>query len=124
MTESIDLDAIEARLAAATPGPWDTDGTTVWAYVIVPDPRDQTGQTPIQDRELVAQSGGADADLIAHAPTDLAALVAEVRALRAVAKAAGEYLRAPSTYDDLRGVGRAGLRLRAALDALDAGGEG
>lgn len=111
-----DLEAIKARLAAATPGPWDTDGSTVWAEVIVPDPRDQTGQTPMQDRELVAESGGADAHLIAHAPEDLAALLAENERLRAVAEAALDAL--PRVlWDPARN------RLRAALDAWR-GGEG
>lgn len=72
----IDLTAIKARLAAATPGPWRKgDGrsgrspATIYAsssvvVYLVDNPRDRI--------------------LIANAPTDLAALVAEVERLRAV----------------------------------------
>jgi len=68
----IDLEAIKARLAAATPGPWWVDesrrGVEAQAYGY-----------PI---EIVARTGRADAVLIAHAPGDIAALVAEVERLR------------------------------------------
>ncbi|MBN9607824.1 MAG: hypothetical protein BGO26_10160 [Actinobacteria bacterium 69-20] len=157
---SIDLDAIKARLAAATPGPWDYVGQgwithpgTTFAAVGTPD----QGMIPCTD---------ADADLIAHAPTDLAALLAEVRALRkraanlsleraefadeaqslrdrlaripertTNAEAEVERLRAVvdsakavvdaeyAAHSDPYEVGIKIAVLRAALDALDAGGE-
>lgn len=82
----VDLDAIEQRLDRATPGPWEAgethhyhEGTYHERYTEV-EPNIAAGLTP------------ADADLIAHAPTDLAALVAEVRALRAVADAARDLI--------------------------------
>lgn len=56
-TDPLDLDAIEARLAAATPGPW---------KIHLSDEDEDAG----------------NAALIAHAPADLARLVAEVRRLR------------------------------------------
>lgn len=80
-----DIAAIEARLAAATPGPWEWDGDAepwqrhrLWApkscaEVIVPG----------FDGEGVEAMAASDADaaLIANTPTDLAALLAEVRGL-------------------------------------------
>jgi hypothetical protein len=63
-----DLEAIKERLAAATPGPW-----TQWATHYVCDKREKIAG-PMLAR---------DADLIAHAPEDLAALVEEVERLRA-----------------------------------------
>lgn len=70
------LDAIAARLESATPGPWeavtDDDGRTkehsVWSE---------------QSSDYVAEwiVTKPDADLIAHAPADLAALLAVVEAL-------------------------------------------
>jgi len=66
-----ELAAIEARMNAATPGPWVAHGYEVWniengeeAYFIEPLPNPE------------------DAVFIAHTPTDIAALVDEVRRLR------------------------------------------
>lgn len=75
----LDIEPIKARLAAATPGPWQTI-TTV--------------ETDIGTEHLVTEADmdagcigtspqAADAELIANAPTDLAALIAEVERLRA-----------------------------------------
>ena len=93
---AIDLEAIEARLEAATPGPWEERGNDV----IAPDIADITGFADVEEFKeimdcdplprvvvsLFAAMGGenpdADAALIAHAPTDIAALIAEVRRLR------------------------------------------
>jgi hypothetical protein len=70
--KQLDLDVIKARLAAATPAPWWVDesrrGVEAQAYGY-----------PI---EIVARTGRADAVLIAHAPGDIAALVAEIERLR------------------------------------------
>lgn len=72
-----DLDAIEARANAATPGPWEANGADVttryishgkglvrWQIASYVDPRDLT--------------------FIAHAREDVPALVAEVRRLRGI----------------------------------------
>lgn len=59
---------IEARLAVATPGPWEVVDYEVMATDI-----------DIADCQTLA-----DAELIAHAPADLAALVAFARRVRAV----------------------------------------
>ena len=82
----LDLDAIKARLAAATPGPW-----AIWHDL------DHQGFTTVGDADSYAEilANGEceesnptahvyveeDANLIAHAPADLAALVAEVERL-------------------------------------------
>ena len=92
----MNLEPIKARLAAATEGPWFVEGMPETAECRVlaidgePEPdNNYWGCIPVT-------SGGsvpADADLIAHAPTDLARLVAEVERLRAVIKAVREALK-------------------------------
>lgn len=70
MTEPLDLEPIKARLDSAPRAPWvgeregNTDTWRFWFGFV---------------------DGEATAELIAYAPTDLAALVAEVERLRAVA---------------------------------------
>ena len=79
----LDLDAIKARLAAATPGPWWSDSgdplSTNMAVAVIGGWQVQASRPFVGDRVTPAKD---DADLIAHAPTDLAALVAEVERLR------------------------------------------
>ena len=83
---TLDLDPIRARLAAATPGPWeyrpfteiDPDGAFDLAHVVADDPDDPAGDQV----SVCASIMRPDADLIANAPTDMAALVAEVERLR------------------------------------------
>ena len=82
----IPLAPIKERLAAATPGPWrvwhDPDPSkvrstaveTAWCY------GDIEGDTELITDYLPT---GADAEMIANAPEDIAALVAEVERLRA-----------------------------------------
>lgn len=80
----LDLDPIKARLNAATPGPWkQRDGwkqtimTTNKTFRYPPDyPSDYPSEhlIPYQD---------SDGDFIAHAPTDIAALIEEVERVRA-----------------------------------------
>jgi hypothetical protein len=85
--QTSDLEAIKARLAAASPGPWhhgsvddrlhavfdaNADGEICTLY-------DVDGEGFPAD---AFQGDAANAELIAHAPTDLAALVAEVERLR------------------------------------------
>jgi hypothetical protein len=74
-TPALDLDGIEARANAATPAPWgaEHDGRAEFVYF------SDCGESiylagGIEDSE--------DADFIAHARTDVPALVAEVRRLR------------------------------------------
>jgi hypothetical protein len=72
-----DLDEIESRLRAATPGPWQSfvegrDHTSGSSFVA----------TPTSDIEL-AGATVADQDFIAHAREDLPRLLNEVRRLRA-----------------------------------------
>jgi hypothetical protein len=80
-----DLDAIEARLKAATPGPW-----TLIAYehgggrLVVEEPYTRVIATLVADLyETPGPSRDGNRTLLTHAPVDLAALVAEVRQLRA-----------------------------------------
>lgn len=74
---TIDLEAIEARLAAATPYPWAVLSrcfvVTATGDIIV-----STQTHPLQVRM------NEDLALIAHAPADIAALIDEVRRLRAI----------------------------------------
>ena len=86
------LDAIQARLDAATPGPWhlETAGTpageTAWGEVILRHHPAGGAGTPIPGLRVMwggeVAVGRRNAALIAHAPTDIAALLAECRVLR------------------------------------------
>lgn len=72
-----DLDLIEVRLRAATPGPWKSfvegrDHTSGSSFIATPD----------ADIELTGATT-ADQDFIAHAREDLPKLLDEVRRLRA-----------------------------------------
>ena len=88
----MDLQAIEARLAAATPGPWK-------AQDFVAAPTEDAGSAVVKQGNggLVAyalRSGAvehewydkpqcdADAEFLAHAPEDIRALLDEVKAVR------------------------------------------
>lgn len=75
-----ELDAIRERLAAATPGPWRAEYSGATGPVVMDaesvDARDHVARCP-------HYRGHADAGFIAHTPTDVAALLAEVERLRA-----------------------------------------
>jgi len=84
---SLDLEPIKARIARATPGPWRVKET---------DPRSiHRGTVQVEENgrviETVAECycggyeghGLRNAELVANAPTDLDALIAEVERLRA-----------------------------------------
>jgi hypothetical protein len=76
---SINLDAIKDRLAAATPGPWFGHADDLiggWCVRTVDTP---PSEGPGEVASFIREE---DADLIANAPTDLAALIAEVDWLR------------------------------------------
>lgn len=77
----LDLTPIKARLNAATPGPWAViDDLAVTA---APDVGGDDACLSIVFPAIVEFTpSAADADFIAHAPTDIAALVAEVESLR------------------------------------------
>jgi len=72
-----DLAAIRARLAAATPGPWRLQTCACGAVC------DDAAAVKAGGVLVVECADDPDADLIAHAPTDLAALLDEVERLRA-----------------------------------------
>lgn len=77
----LDLDAIKVRCEAATPGPWfvDRGGEFDDPYYSIPAVcRDKYG-----DNSLMVGSDKATAEFIAHARTDVPALVDEVERLRA-----------------------------------------
>lgn len=76
MNAPLDLEGIKARLEAATPGPWRYVGNTVYI-----DPMSTNSSR--QPRYWALPGDWETAALIANAPTDLAALVAEVEAMRA-----------------------------------------
>lgn len=71
----LDLDAISARAAAATEGPWVIERARIWS-----------GEPHPPKTELLMFRGGRewtpDAEFIAHARTDVPALVEEVKRLR------------------------------------------
>lgn len=88
---SADIAAIRARIAAASPGPWSIlsagSAGNDW-FEIDAQPHEDDSDDDDSDfvRPLVVATleagGGSDADLIAHAPTDLAALCDEVEQLK------------------------------------------
>lgn len=92
-----DLKAIEARLVAATPGPWEERVGIGWAppYVVWVrcEERRSVMSGEIENMRIasiIAECNSAtipnaaNAAFIAHAPEDIAALLAEVRRLRAL----------------------------------------
>lgn len=100
----LDIEPIKARLAAATPGPWSPrhaghgSHVTTGRYDVA-----WCGTTFGVDRNGTYGREGAgcvaDAELIANAPTDLAALIAEVERLRNIIGEAREELRIPHDPD-------------------------
>jgi hypothetical protein len=84
--EPLDLDAIEARLKAATPGPWQAVDLP---YNGIDDPMIVNGELvyiaqTAYDMQSSSQEHDVDADtiFIANAPADVAALLGEVKRLR------------------------------------------
>ena len=85
-----ELAEIEARLLAATPGPWHKLAVTTergyGTHVVSldqPGSDGPEGQVAVwlHGRNVAAGLSGNDADFIAHAPADIARLLAEVRRL-------------------------------------------
>jgi hypothetical protein len=101
--DQADLDAIEARLNASTPGRWrldNGDDSSWWdgRAWIGPEERERRGIKVCRHwhvwgpRVPIGSSGNdayylPDMRFIAHAPEDMRALIAEVRALRKAAAA-------------------------------------
>jgi hypothetical protein len=88
----LDLDAIEARAAAATDGPWEVhpdDADLVWlpgrGYFLC-------------EMLTAAETNGS---FIAHARTDVPALVAEVRRLRAIEQSRADAMTFADEVDPL-----------------------
>lgn len=81
------LAAIEARVAAAKPGPWEAEHERDGSFILYhapPRPYHTTGLYTLVKRGGFAKGVSRDdVELIAHAREDIPALIAEVRRLRA-----------------------------------------
>lgn len=114
------LDEIEARRKAATPGPW-TPHAETYPHLVIQGPK---GVHPSDAEGVIstnlAVNEAADAAFIAHAPEDVRVLVAEVRRLRARQLTAGEYNAAWHAVEGAAGEEGAdpGTVLHAVLDRL------
>ena len=120
-------ESIRDRLAKATPGPWVADGKTVHFDPVVLGEAEGYDEPYLLSRAgTIYDEGGhtaADADLIAHAPTDIAALLAVADAAELLSRGNDG-----DTMCCLLAVASDGLRhgdcawddLRAALAALEA----
>lgn len=77
------LDSIRARLAAATEGPWTVDDDDP-EYIVFPEKGGYDGLViaKVVDQDEALFPVEHNGQFIAHAPTDLAALLAEVERLR------------------------------------------
>lgn len=87
---NVDLDAIQQRANAATPGPWATDPDSAWRrcheaheYVYATDPTDRHGVVALTGIKGDHVRNARDAAFIAHARTDVVVLIKEVRRLAA-----------------------------------------
>ena len=106
----LDLEPIKRRLAEATPGPWEAIGIGSEGFDVVagvgwnyPEKREKLGWSGhITDVRNGKSWDGirANAYLIASAPTDIAALVAEVERLRAICESTSAIAHGSSMYDD------------------------
>ena len=106
----MNLEPYKARLAAATPGPWETYDERPSAVSIM------TSQTKTWVGMTFKKT---DATLIAHAPTDIAELVAEVERLQAVIDAVSELL--DLNYYQFASAGDVLSDLSAALEMKEKG---
>lgn len=144
-----DLDAIRARLAAATPGPWfvvttDDDSHMCATYVGTVDRgemhdmeqgatlrADRSGEVVamilLQEPRLADHADGRwdeNADLIANAPTDIAALLADVAEWQArEAETSAELAKVVAVANERQDRLEAEVRrLQARLEAMEAAG--
>ena len=90
---SIDLEAIEARANAATPGPWGEGGATVYDEQLIPICHCMATRDRYKDERQ-------NADFIAHAREDIPALLAEVK--RQAAEIAVVTAERDAAVEDLR----------------------
>jgi hypothetical protein len=87
--QPLNLDPIEARAAAATPGPWGTQRDLAGAYTVQARPRttrygmENDGDIATLAADRTDADNYANARFIAHAPADVKAMAAEIRRLRA-----------------------------------------
>ena len=89
---SIDLEAIEARANAATPGPW--YNLDDWMIHTEPD----FEHNGIPNSKVIGTVKKADADFIAHSREDIPALLAEVERQAAEIKTLSDFIEA---YTDI-----------------------
>jgi len=92
----VDLDLIEARAAAATPGPWFPKNDSEYSYGVTYR-EDPTKQVLESGERLIADCAFSDEEhnnyiFIAHARTDVSALINRVRELEAALDRAAELL--------------------------------
>ena len=82
MITETELNEIEARANAATPGPWEAAGWDVRTKITADDQRGYliTSCQP----SAFPENGAANTEFLSHARTDVPALVAEVRRLQGV----------------------------------------
>lgn len=78
----LDLDAIDARVNAARPGPWTWCRTTAGSYSSL-DSGDDEVLSAQGHVDGWIDSDDADAEFIAHAREDIPALIARIRQLEA-----------------------------------------
>lgn len=133
---TLDIEAIKVRLAAATPGPWDIGTTTDCSgdTAILAEIRGETTVIAECFAEFIGKDGVvaknsqrclATATLIAHAPADIAALLAEVEALDKLVAADAKVRAAASALlailqEPVWGRNNWGIRKTDAMAALDA----
>lgn len=113
----IDLDAIKVRLAAAVSGPWDfhyPSSRSRTPYIVQVD----SERTVICKWIAHMEWDDDDAEFIAHAPADIAALLAEVERLTSLARAADAWAQAVAVPN---GVQAAEQRLVEAVRAWKQG---
>jgi hypothetical protein len=87
----VSRESIRARLAAATPGPWKASLEVAAAHVA------RLGQWEVSAPKFIGGKVRQDATLIAHAPSDLAALLAVADAVES-----GDFV-FPTPTDDQSG---------------------
>lgn len=111
------IEDIRTRLAAATPGAWAVCACEVCEHDHRPAVMDASHVGVVAYVETDEAGTEADADLIAHAPQDLADLLAVVDEARNVLQAHDE-AQEPDAEQDWTGP-MVDLRLRAALARID-----